>query len=113
MRFVLRSYDKQKNLRPRRNVKAAMQHELSHYAIVQKEGLGFDKCVEDCKCKLRPTLRRPPCPPPVPPASPVRLRVLVSLADRMSRYGVSPNLLIVPPQVSGWKSNQPLVPHAE
>ena len=33
--FPLHSYDKRKSLRPRRNVKTAMQHELSMYAIAQ------------------------------------------------------------------------------
>ena len=38
------------------------------YAIVQKEGLGLDKCVEEAKA-------------------------------RMARYNVTPNMLIVPPQL--------------
>ena len=44
-------YDQSKQLRSRRNVKMAMQHELNMYALTQKEGLGFDKAVEDSKCE--------------------------------------------------------------
>lgn len=61
-------YDLQKGLRPRRSVRMAMAHEVMFYAIVQKEGLGFDKCVEEAKA-------------------------------RMARYNVTPNMLIVPPQL--------------
>lgn len=45
-----------------------MMHEINFYAIVQKEGLGMDKCIEDSKY-------------------------------RMKRYGVTPDLLCVPPQL--------------
>jgi len=86
-----------KGLRPRRSVRTALQHEIAMYAIgkhlhrcfrfeatlvcsfvgltcnlrfwlaAQKEGMGLDKAVEDCKY-------------------------------RMSRYGVQPNMLVIPPQ---------------
>lgn len=46
----------------------AMQHEIMFYAIAQKDGLGFDKAVEEAK-------------------------------SRMARYQVTPNMLIVPPQI--------------
>jgi len=45
-----------------------MNHEIMLYGIAQKEQLGFDKAVEECKY-------------------------------RMSRYGVTPNMLVMPPQV--------------
>jgi len=45
-----------------------MNHEVMMYAIAQKEQLGFDKAVEECKY-------------------------------RMSRYGVTPNMMIMPPQM--------------
>lgn len=45
-----------------------MNHEIMMFAIAQKEQLGFDKAVEECKY-------------------------------RMSRYGVSPNMMIMPPQM--------------
>ena len=45
-----------------------MNHEIMLYAIAQKEQLGFDKAVEECKY-------------------------------RMSRYGVQPNMLVLPPQM--------------
>ena len=45
-----------------------MNHEIMMYGIAQKEQLGFDKAVEECKY-------------------------------RMSRYGVTPNMLILPPQM--------------
>ena len=54
--------------RPKRNIRTAMNHEVMMYAIAQKEQLGFDKAVEECKY-------------------------------RMSRYGVSPNMLVMPPQM--------------
>jgi len=62
------SYDRAKNLRPKRNIKTAMNHEILLYGIAQKEQLGFDKAVEECKY-------------------------------RMSRYGVTPNMLVLPPQM--------------
>jgi hypothetical protein len=61
-------YDLSKGLRPRRSVRTAMSHEILMYSIVQKEGLGLDKAIEEVK-------------------------------HRMSRYQVSPNMLIVPPQL--------------
>jgi len=45
-----------------------MNHEIMLYGIAQKEQLGFDKAVEECKY-------------------------------RMSRYGVTPNMLVMPPQM--------------
>ena len=45
-----------------------MNHEIMLYGIAQKEQMGFDKAVEECKY-------------------------------RMSRYGVQPNMLILPPQM--------------
>ena len=66
--LVLAQYDRSKNLRPKRNIRTAMNFEVMMYAIAQKEQLGFDKAVEECKY-------------------------------RMSRYGVSPNMLVMPPQM--------------
>ena len=44
--------DIQKGLRPKRNVRTAMAHDMSQYAIVQKEGLGLDKCIETAKARM-------------------------------------------------------------
>lgn len=63
------AYDKTHNVRPRRNIRAAMQKEVSMFAIAQKDRMGLDKAVEDSKYAMK-------------------------------RYGVSPNLLIIPPQLS-------------
>ena len=46
------NYDRSRNLRPRRNIRNAMQHEVMMYAIAQKEGLGLDKAVEECKYRM-------------------------------------------------------------
>jgi hypothetical protein len=62
------NYDRSKNLRPKRNIRTAMNHEIMMHGICQKEQMGFDKAVEECKY-------------------------------RMSRYGVSPNMLVMPPQM--------------
>ena len=48
----VRSYDLSKGLRPKRSVRTAMQHELAMYAIVQKDGLGLDKAIEECKHRM-------------------------------------------------------------
>ena len=40
--------DRSKNLRPKRNIRTAMNHEIMLYGIAQKEQLGFDKAVEEC-----------------------------------------------------------------
>jgi hypothetical protein len=45
-------YDLSKGLRPRRAVRTAMQHELLMYSIVQKEGLGLDKAIEEVKHRM-------------------------------------------------------------
>lgn len=66
-------YDINRGLRPARQLKTAMQHEVLMYAGAQKEGLGFDRLVEEVKM-------------------------------RMSRYQVTPNILIVPPQLSYFMS---------
>ena len=58
-----------RNLRPKRNIKTAMAHEMMLYGCAQKEVMGLDKAVEECKYK-------------------------------MSRYGVSPNMLVIPPQLA-------------
>ena len=42
-------YDLSKGLRPRRSVRTAMAHEVLMYSIVQKEGLGLDKAIEEVK----------------------------------------------------------------
>ena len=44
-----RRYDKSHAVRPRRNIRQAMQHEISMYAVAQKEDKGLDKAVEECK----------------------------------------------------------------
>jgi len=61
-------YDIMKGLRSRRSIKTAMHHDLMMYGIVQKQGLGFDRAVEESKC-------------------------------RMSRYQVTPDMIVVPPQL--------------
>ena len=35
-------------MRPKRNIKTAMNHEIMLYGIAQKEQMGFDKAVEEC-----------------------------------------------------------------
>lgn len=41
------NYDRAKNLRPKRNIKTAMQHEIMMYGCAQKEIMGLDKAVEE------------------------------------------------------------------
>ena len=57
-------------------VARSAEHDIASYAATQKEGLGFDKVVEDAKY-------------------------------RMSRYGVSPNMLVIPPQLGLYLSLAP------
>ena len=59
------NYDRNKNLRPKRNIRTAMNHEVMMYAIAQKEQLGFDKAVEECKYRMSrygvtPNVNQPP-----------------------------------------------------
>lgn len=61
-------YDIMKGLRSKRSIKHAMQHDIMMYGIVQKQGLGFDRAVEESKC-------------------------------RMARYQVTPDMIVVPPQL--------------
>ena len=46
--------DRAKNLRPKRNIKTAMNNEIMLYGIAQKEQLGFDKAVEECSAHAPP-----------------------------------------------------------
>ena len=39
---VLAQYDRSKNLRPKRNIRTAMNNEIMLYGIAQKEQMGFD-----------------------------------------------------------------------
>ena len=41
-RTPLAPSDRAKNLRPKRNIKTAMAHEIMLYGIAQKEQMGFD-----------------------------------------------------------------------
>lgn len=70
------SYEMTRGLVPRRTIVGAMRHELSMYAIVQKDGRGFDRAVEDAKA-------------------------------RMARYHVTPNMIIIAPQLSLYVSMAP------
>ena len=84
------NYDRTKNLRPKRNIRTAMNNEIMLYGIAQKEQLGFDVSF----CPLNP------CSPSL--ASAALLAHIPSLCDaqkaveeckyRMSRYGVTPNV---------------------
>ena len=47
------AYDKSHSVRPRRNIRQAMQHEISFYAAAQKEDKGLDKCVEEAKYRMK------------------------------------------------------------
>jgi hypothetical protein len=69
-------YDMSKGLRPRKMVRTAMAHEILMYSIVQKDGLGLDKAVEEVKY-------------------------------RMSRYQVTPNMMIVAPQLLLYMATAP------
>ena len=51
-RSLTRHASAARSLRPKRNVRQAMAHDLSQYAIVQKEGLGLDKCIETAKARM-------------------------------------------------------------
>jgi len=92
------NYDRNKNLRPKRNIRTAMNHEVMMYAIAQKEQMGFDKCVEECSA---PTPAPPPAVAPCAAAQrPMPIHPSRRAAEyRMSRYGVKPNMLILPPQM--------------
>jgi len=65
-----------KGLRPKRAIRNAMAHEILMYGVVQKDGLGLDRAVEEVKA-------------------------------RMGRYQVTPNMLIVPPQLLLYMATAP------
>ena len=58
--FVLAQYDRSKNLRPKRNIRTAMNHEVMMYAIAQKEQMGLDKAVEECSAPTPATTTTAP-----------------------------------------------------
>jgi len=90
-------YDKSKNLRSKRNIKSAMNNEVMLYGIAQKEQLGFDKAVEECKyrafcCRIQPKRTTQ--------TSNVFLFLTTHfIVPGMSRYGVTPNMMVLPPQM--------------
>jgi len=46
-------YDKRHQVRPKRNVRMAMQNEVAAYAACQKDERGLDKVVEDAKYRMK------------------------------------------------------------
>lgn len=44
--------DRLKNLRPRRNIRTAMNNEILMFAAAQKEDKGMDKVVEEAKYRM-------------------------------------------------------------
>ena len=114
------NYDRLKNLRPRKNIRAAMNHEIQMFACAQKEQQGLDKAVEECSASTPATAdaaplltlvallrRRVPdvavrChaqrahPTPIPPRPPVRRRRGLTAA----RWLVRAQMLIIPPQLA-------------
>ena len=72
--------------------------EIMLYGIAQKEQLGFDKAVE-----VRPTPPQPlhllPCHYHERHSPPSDSLPWQECKYRMSRYGVTPNMLVMPPQV--------------
>ena len=98
------AYDKTHNVRPRRNIRAAMAKEISMYAVAQKDKMGMHQPPETRTASVS-----------VYRISFTRFRLLllclcmcVSGLDKavedskyaMRRYGVTPNLLVIPPQLS-------------
>ena len=84
-------YDMSKGLRPRRQVRQAMAHEISMYGIVQKEKLGFDKAVEDIKYRMSryqvtPNVRALPAPTSY---SPLQATYLTMSGDRVRSCAIA------------------------
>ena len=67
-----------------------MNHEVMMYAIAQKEQLGFDKAVEECSASIPAATTTAPL---------LTFASLCAAEYRMSRYGVTPNMMIMPPQM--------------
>ena len=47
------AYDKRHSVRPKRNIRMAMQTEVAMYAACQKDERGLDKVVEDGKYRMK------------------------------------------------------------
>lgn len=54
------NYDRLKNLRPRKNIRSAMNHEIQMFACAQKEQQGLDKAVEECSASMPATTNAAP-----------------------------------------------------
>ena len=67
-----------------------MNHEVMMYAIAQKEQMGLDKAVEECSASMPATTTIVPL---------LTFASLCAAEYRMSRYGVTPNMMIMPPQM--------------
>jgi len=76
-----------------------MNHEIMMYAIAQKEGLGLDKAVEECSASMPATTTDAALLPTLAP--------LCAAEYRMSRYGVTPNMMVIPPQLALYMSLAP------
>ena len=64
--------------------------EVMMYAIAQKEQMGLDKAVEECSAPISANTNV---------ASLLTFACLCIAEYRMSRYGVTPNMMIMPPQM--------------
>ena len=83
------NYDRAKNLRPKRNIKTAMQHEIMMYGCAQKEVMGLDVRHRLCH-SFYPMHTRAPLLTNV--LAFVLQKAVEECKYRMSRYGVTPNV---------------------
>lgn len=67
------------------------------YGIAQKEQLGFDVC--SIPLNPRSSLLALPALPAHPRSPRIEQKAVEECKYRMSRYAVTPNMLIMPPQV--------------
>jgi hypothetical protein len=92
----------QKGLRPRRSVRTAMAHEVNMFAIVQKDVSGCILCF--CRVDLMSLILSPF----VPFLQQMGLdKAVEEVKYRMSRYSVTPNMIIIPPQLALYMSLAP------
>ena len=128
------SYDRAKNLRPKRNIKTAMNNEIMLYGAHRDTKLlgsilvasrpsftlapisdqvlpkrsSLVSTVSFCPSNPAPRHSDPSRAARSPSVSLQRAEAVEECKYRMSRYGVSPNMLVLPPQVIPSASNQHL-----
>ena len=88
------AYDKRHSVRPKRNIRMAMQTEVAMYAACQKDERGLDKVVEDGKYRMKVCVYEWVTLSCILLSHTFPKHSRGSILFGLQRYGVTPNLLV-------------------